>query len=67
MEVYQDPKPVLPCPLEGAKDVLPGRAGHEGFTVPHVNGPPGDGYPDPIQSSACDLREIFLSLCGKRG
>ena len=67
MEIYQNSKSVLPRPLEGAEDVLPRRACHEGLAVPHVNSPPGDGDPNPIQSSACDLREIFLSLCGKRG
>ena len=62
MKIYQNPQSVLPRPLEGTEDVLPGRANHEGLAIPHVNGPPRDRDSDPIQSSACDLREVLLGL-----
>ena len=67
MEIYQNPKSVLPCPLEGTEDILPGRASHEGFAIPHVNSPPGDRNSDPIQSSACDLRKVLFGLNGEYG
>ena len=37
-------------------------AEEERFAVPHVDDPPIDRQRDPIQPSACDLREIFLGL-----
>ena len=69
MEIYHNPKTVFPCPLEGAQNVLPTRAGQERFTIPYVDGPPRDGQPDPIESSACDFGEIYFSLCsqGRKG
>ena len=67
MEIYRNPKSVFPRPLKGAEDVLPGSAGHEGLTLPYIDGPPGDGDPDPIQPSACDLRKILLGLDSKGG
>ena len=66
MEIYHDPKTVFPCPLEGAQNVLPTGAGEERFTFPYVDGPPRDGKPNPIESSACDFGEIQLGLCSKR-
>ena len=62
MEIYHNPKSVLPRPLKGTEDVLPGRASHEGLSIPHIDSPPGNWYPDPVQPSARDLREILFSL-----
>ena len=42
MKIYHNPKSVFPRPLEGAQDVLPGRANQEGFAFPYVDSPPGD-------------------------
>ena len=66
MQVNRNPETVLPRPLEGAKDVLPARAGQERLITPDVDGPEGDRQSDPIQPGACNLREILLGLDGKR-
>lgn len=66
MQIYRNPKTVFPRPLECTEDVLPTRAGQEWLAFPHVNGPPGNGYSDPVQPSACYLCEILLGLDGNR-
>jgi hypothetical protein len=66
VEVNCNPETVLPRPLEGAKDVLPARAGQERLITPDVDGPVRNRQSDPIQSGACNLREILLGLDGKR-
>ena len=48
MEIYRNPKSVLPRPLKGTEDVLPAGAGQEGLVFPHVDRPPRDGESDPI-------------------
>ena len=67
MQIYRNPETILPCPLEGAENILPARAGQEGFAIPHVDSPPRDRQSDPIQSSTCDFREILLGLNGEKG
>jgi hypothetical protein len=67
MEIYRNPKSVLPRPLEGTEDVLPARARQEGLPFPHVDSPPGDRQSNPIQPSARYFCEVLLGLGGKRG
>ena len=67
MQIYRNPETVLPCPLEGAENVLPTRARQEGLAIPHVDSPPRDRQSDPIQSSTCDFCEILLCLEGEGG
>lgn len=62
MQIYRNPKAVLPRPLESAEDILPACTREERFAIPDVDGPPRDGQSDPIQASARDLGKIFFGL-----
>lgn len=65
MEIYRNPKTILPCPLEGAEDVLPARARQEGFAFPYVDGPEWYWYSDPIKPSTRNLRKVLFGLNGE--
>ena len=67
MQIYRNPETILPCPLEGAENVLPTRARQEGLAIPHIDSPPRDRQSDPIESSTCDVCEIVFGLDGGEG
>ena len=66
MKIYRNPDTVLPCPLEGAQNVLPAGAGQEGFASPYINSPPGNRQSNPIETCACNFGKILFNLDGRR-
>ena len=62
MKVNLHAQAVFTSPLESLKDILPAGTSHEWFVAPCLDRPERNRKSDPIQTGACDLGKVLLSL-----
>lgn len=62
VKIKLDTKTIFARPVKRFERIFPTGLSKEWFIIPNVDSPVRNGQTDPVESSACNLGEIFLRL-----